>query len=291
MNQKMGTMSNHHPAAITIGVIDYANVWPLFYHFHPKGIAADIEMIPAVPSGLNVAMREGSIDMGPISAFAYGESSEQYSLFPNLSVSAHGPVHSILLFLKKPLLEALKGTVALTTTSATSVNLFKIIAAKFYHADPEYVNMDPNLDKMMEAADAALLIGDHAIHASWSNTSYEVIDLGELWQQWTGHWMTFAVWAVRNEVIRKHPADIRRIVEAFEASKQLSLKEPEPLVQEAVQAIGGTEDYWRHYFSHLHYDFDRPQQEGLQLYFQYAYELGLIDHKVQFELWSENMVG
>lgn len=276
---------------IRIGRIDYTNVWPIFYHFRPKGLQADVEMIPAVPSTLNRAMAEGNIDMGPISAFAYGVSSSQYALFPNLSVSAYGRVNSILLFVKRPLEEALQGTIALTTSSATSINLMKIIASKFYGASPRYVSMDPDLEQMMEQADAALLIGDHAIRASWSNAAYEVIDLGELWHKWTGHWMTFAVWAVRKEAIQRYPADIERIVQAFEASKHTSIRNAEPLVQDAVRSIGGTTMYWRHYFSQLNYDFGRPQQEGLRLYFQYAYELGLIDHEVHLELWSENTVG
>lgn len=281
----------HAQSKIRIGRIDYTNVWPIFYHFRPTGLHADVEMIPAVPSSLNRAMAEGRIDMGPISAFAYGVSSSQYALFPNLSVSAYGRVNSILLFLKKPLQEALQGTIALTTSSATSINLMKIIASKFYGANPNYVSMEPDLAQMMEQADAALLIGDHAIRASWSNSAYEVMDLGELWHKWTGHWMTFAVWAVRKEAILRYPADIERIVQAFEASKLTSIRNAEPLVQDAVRSIGGTTMYWRHYFSQLNYDFGWPQQEGLRLYFQYAYELGLIDHEVHLELWSENTVG
>jgi chorismate dehydratase len=248
-------------------------------------------MIPAVPAGLNQAMGGGWIDMGPISAGGGGISSEQYALCPNLSVSAHGRVNSIFLFLKKPLAEVLRGKIALSTTSATSTNLLKIIAAKFYHARPDYIPMDPNLATMMAEADGAVLIGDHAIRASWNNPGYEVIDLSELWRQCTGHWMTFAVWAINRDVIRQHGDDIQIILEAFEASKQKSLLDPYPLAQEAVRVIGGTVDYWVNYFTNLNYDFNRPQQEGLQCYFQYAYELGLIDHEVRLELWSENTVG
>ncbi|WP_036696335.1 menaquinone biosynthesis protein [Paenibacillus taiwanensis] len=286
--------SHHSEGCIRIGRINYTNVWPIFYHFNPQHTKAAIEMIPAVPSTLNQAMREGNIDMGPISAFAYGVSSDQYALFPDLSVSAHGAVNSILLFLNKPLEEALNGTIALTTTSATSVNLLKIIAEKFYKAKPSYLPMDPNIDKMMSQADGALLIGDHAIRAYWANREhgkYEVIDLGERWNHFTKHWMTFAVWAVRKEAIKRYPEDIRCIVDSFEASKQLSIANPEPLVQDAVQQIGGDAAYWRHYFHHLNYDFGPEQQRGLQLYFEYAYELGLIDHKVHLDIWSENTVG
>lgn len=281
-------------AAIRIGRINYTNVWPMFYHFNPQLSSAHVEMIPAVPSSLNKAMKEGTIDMGPISSFAYGVSSDRYALFPDLSVSAHGKVNSILLFLKKPLAEVLKGKIALTTTSATSINLLKIIVAKRYEASPEYLPMEPVLEDMMAVADGALLIGDHAIRAYWDNVrnpQYEVVDLCESWHEWTGEWMTFAVWAVRKDIIERYPAEIREIVDAFEASKQLSIANPEPLVQEAVKQIGGTAEYWRYYFAGLNHDFGPEQQRGLQRYFEYAYELGLIDHKVHLDIWSENTVG
>ncbi|WP_036604507.1 menaquinone biosynthetic enzyme MqnA/MqnD family protein [Paenibacillus assamensis] len=279
---------------IRIGQIDYTNVWPIFFHFKPEQTLSPVELIPAVPSTLNKSMKEGNIDMGPISAFAYGESSEDYVLFPDLSVSAYGAVNSILLFLNKPLIEALEGTVALTTSSATSINLFKIIAEKRYGAHPSYISMDPQLDRMMEKADAALLIGDHAIRAYWDNERhgrYQVLDLGQMWQEWTGHWMTFAVWAVRKQALVSHPSDIGRIVDAFERSKYKSIHNPDPLIQSAVQRVGGTEKFWRNYFANLNYDFGPRQQQGLQLYFKYAYELGLIDHHVQLDIWSENKVG
>lgn len=286
--------SNDTQTSIRIGRIDYTNVWPIFYHFQAEGTSTPIEMIPAVPSTLNQAMREGSIDMGPISAFAYGVSSHEYALFPDLSVSALNKVNSILLFLKKPLNEVLDGKIALTTTSATSINLLKIIVAKQYKKNPEYVAMAPDLDSMMAEADGALLIGDHAIRAYWANEQnhqYEVLDLGEMWYNWTGHWMTFAVWAVRKDAILNNPDDISHIVDAFRNSKRLSLANIEPLVQAAVQQLGGTVEYWRYYFSQLNYDFGPEQQRGLQLYFEYAYDLGLIDHKVQLDIWSENTVG
>lgn len=279
---------------IRIGRINYTNVWPMFYHFNPKLQTARVEMIPAVPATLNKAMKEGSIDMGPISSFAYGVSSDSYALFPDLSVSAKGKVNSILLFLKKPLSEVLHGKIALTTTSATSINLLKIIVAKHYQASPEYLSMEPVLEQMMAAADGALLIGDHAIRAYWDNVQnpkYEVMDLCESWHDWTGEWMTFAVWAVRKDIVERCPVEIREIVDAFEASKQLSIANPESLVQEAVKQIGGTAQYWRYYFAGLNHDFGSAQQRGLQLYFEYAYELGLIDHEVRLDIWSENTVG
>lgn len=275
---------------IRIGEINYANVWPMYFYFTPQALQIDVEMIQQFPTQLNRAMLNGTIDMGPISSFAYGASYERYMLFPDLSVSAFGPVKSILLFMKKPLEQVINGRIALTTTSATSVNLLKIIIDRFYGGRPAYFDAEPVLEEMMKDADAALLIGDHAIRASWTNTEYEMIDLGECWRRWTGHWMTFAVWTVSNEAVARYPEQIRQIVDAFEESKQRSIRDPEPLVRAACANIGGTAEYWRRYFNGLCHDFGQKQQDGIKLYFRYAKELGLIDKDVEIRIWSENSV-
>ncbi|CAH0118748.1 MULTISPECIES: menaquinone biosynthetic enzyme MqnA/MqnD family protein [unclassified Paenibacillus] len=275
---------------IRIGEINYANVWPMYFYFTPQALQIDVEMIQQFPTQLNRAMLNGTIDMGPISSFAYGASYERYMLFPDLSVSAFGPVKSILLFMKKPLEQVVNGRIALTTTSATSVNLLKIIIDRFYGGRPTYFDAEPVLEDMMKDADAALLIGDHAIRSSWTNTEYEILDLGECWRRWTGHWMTFAVWTVSSDAAARHPKQIRQIVDAFEESKQRSIRDPEPLVRAACANIGGTADYWRRYFNGLCHDFGQKQQDGLKLYFRYAKELGLIDKDVEIRIWSENSV-
>jgi chorismate dehydratase len=270
---------------IRIGRIDYTNVWPVFHHFEPGMLPHPAEQVSEMPASLNRKLREGKIDAAAISSFAFGASSDSYYLLPNLSVSALGRVQSILLFLKSPLQKVIHGKIALTTTSATSVNLLKIIMEKFYGGKPIYEDAEPSLERMLEGADAALLIGDHAIRASWLEHGYRVLDLGEVWNLWTGHWMTFALWAVRRETAHAHPEAVRDIYEGLMASKRLGSHNPDAIITKALRQIGGTPEYWRGYFQHLFHGFGPEQQDGLMLYFQYARELGLMEGDVSLTEW------
>jgi chorismate dehydratase len=281
---------NRGALPIRIGRISYTNVWPIFYYLQPQQFHGRIEMIHQVPSQLNRGMAQGSIDMGPISSFAYGDAYPNYVLYPDLSVSACGAVSSILLFHRKPLQDICNGKIALPTTSASSVNLLKIILRKFYGGNPEYTYMDPDLERMMEGKDAALLIGDDAIKAGWSNTRYMVSDLGERWHHFTGMWMSFAVWAIRKETLERHADEVGRLFHAFMESKKKAMLHPDPMIREARIRIGGTEAYWRRYFSGLSYDFGPEQWLGLETYFRYAKEIGLLDKDVAIELWSDKTV-
>ncbi|WP_438445604.1 menaquinone biosynthetic enzyme MqnA/MqnD family protein [Gorillibacterium sp. sgz5001074] len=275
---------------IRIGRIDYTNVWPVFHHFAESRFAGRLELVLQVPAQLNRGMAEGSIDMGPISSFAYGEHADEYVLMPDLSVSAWGKVNSILLFHRKPLEEVAQGRIALVNTSATSVNLLKILMERFYGGKPEYFSYPPKLDEMMEQADAALLIGDDAIRSSWENHGYRVTDLGEEWNRLTGCWMSFAVWAIRQETVEREPGLVAEIYRSFLESKAKGLKDPTGMISRAVETVGGTEEYWHRYFGQLNHDFGRPQWEGLSLYFRYAYELGLLKNLPPIRIWNENQI-
>jgi chorismate dehydratase len=272
---------------IRIGQINFANAWPIFYNFPYDQFKGEVEFISQVPTSLNQALAKNEIDMAAVSSFAYGQDFAQYVLFPDLSVSAFGEVQSLLLFHQKPIAELGQGTVALPTTSATSVNLLKILLTKFNGIRPQYQYAAPSLNDMMKQADAALLIGDDAIKAKWTNSAYKVTDLGEMWRRATGKWMSFAVWAVRKQVVQEQPELVARIYKAFLYSKKLSLLNLKPLITEAQQTIGGNEAFWQRYFTQLKYDFAPEQWEGLQLYYDYAYELGLLPHKVPLQIWQD----
>ncbi|MBP1994722.1 menaquinone biosynthesis protein [Paenibacillus eucommiae] len=281
---------NKEDNRIRIGRINYTNVWPIYYYFADLVPREQVEIIHQVPTGLNKAMAAGEIDMGPISSFAYGESFENYLLYPDLSVSAFGAVNSILLFHEKPLQEIAGGEIALPTTSATSVNLLKIILEKFYKGKPRYTYAPPILSDMMNKRDGALLIGDDAIKESWRNKKYMITDLGQEWAKWTGKWMSFAVWAIRRAVVDQQPELVKGIFDAFVQSKHMAHADPSAMIKEAKSSVGGSSEYWQHYFSNLCYDFGVEQWKGLQLYYQYCWELGFLPKQATVEIWQQNRI-
>lgn len=276
----------NHQEKLRIGRIDFTNVWPIFHHFGAERFDGRVELVTEVPSSLNRAMAAGQIDMGPISSFAYGEHFDEYVLFPELSVSAKGRVNSILLFHRQPLPELVNSAIMLPTTSASSVNLLKILMQEQFDASPAYRYDKPNLSHMRQEEAAALLIGDDAIRADWHNEQLTVTDLGEWWNRLTGKWMSFAVWAVRKDALARHGDLIAEVFQAFLESKQQGLSEPEPMIRHAVDTVGGTDAYWQGYFNQLCFDFGPSQWEGLQLYYDRAYEQGLLPRPVEMNIWQ-----
>ncbi|MFF2887594.1 menaquinone biosynthetic enzyme MqnA/MqnD family protein [Paenibacillus sp. NPDC057967] len=277
-------MSNSH--RITIGEIDYANAWPLFKGFERQVKGLDYEMIARVPSELNRLLSAGELDISAISSFSYGQYCDDYVLMPGLSVGSIGRVHSLLLFMKEPLEKRKPRKIAVTTTTATTINLLKIIMTMRFGIEPEYVRAEPDLKAMLKDSDAALLIGDPAITASWHTEGLHVLDLGELWHNWTGFGMAYAVVAARRSAVEKHGSELRAIYEAMLAVKAHNQHNTGPLIERACATIGGESSYWETYFRSLQYDFGDKLQAGLSLYFQYARELNLLQHEARLTFYE-----
>ncbi|WP_100407209.1 menaquinone biosynthesis protein [Bacillus solitudinis] len=275
---------------IVIGEISYTNILPFFFHLNHKVLEEQqYRFVPQVPSQLNAEMAAGRVDVGGISSFAYAENPEKYTLLPNLSVSSQGKVGSIFLFSRYPLAELSGKRIALTSSSATSIHLLKIILQHFLKYENDYSTMNPNIDVMLESHDACLLIGDDAIRASWTKGPFLYqYDLGALWYEHTGLSMTYAVFAVRNEKMIDEPIKIAGLQQAFLNSKNESIRlEHAPMIQEIMAVIGGGKQFWETYFSGLRYDFGVKEQEGLRYYYQLAHQCGFLRKSVEtIHVWD-----
>jgi chorismate dehydratase len=272
---------------LNIGKITYTNILPIYYYFREEKFREKVRILPQIPSQLNKHMKEGNIDLGPISSFAYADNYASYYLLPNLSVSCQGPVGSIFLYSKKPIEKLNGSSIALTSSSATSVALLKLILEYFYQVKVTYQTMSPDLNKMMEENDASLLIGDDALRATLNGITYPYkYDLGDLWYQLTNRSMTFAVWAVRKEVAQREPRLLSEIHEEFIKGKYRGELDRGKLIQELIISFGGTEAFWETYFSGIIYDFNDEHRINLAFFYNLAYEVGLLEAPAHIELWK-----
>jgi predicted solute-binding protein len=91
-----------------------------------------------------------------------------------------------------------------TRESASGRNLLRVLLERRYGVRATFVESD---DPFAQAAAGrpALLIGDRAIDAQQTFAPANVHDLGKYWHEWTGLDMVFAVWAVRRDVLARHP--------------------------------------------------------------------------------------
>ncbi len=152
-------------------------------------------------------------------------------------IAAHGAVRSILLISKTPIAGIRR--LALDSSSRTSVLLARIILRDRYGVTPRCVTMAPDPAAMLEAADAALLIGDPALRIDPRQAPHAALDLGEEWLRLTGLPMVFAVWAAPREVITAE------IEQAFQDSARYGVEHLEDNVACESQARGFSQEFVR----------------------------------------------
>lgn len=279
---------------IRLGYIDYLNCLPVYYAIEGGHVPIEARMVKGPPTKLNTMFIEGKLDITPISSIEFARHSDSAVILPNMSISADGNVESILLFSKVPVTELEGAKVSLTSSSATSVALLKILFEHYYQVKVEYVTQKPNLEIMLKKADAALLIGDDALLAragdlSWGRKSLYVTDLGNSWKEFTGLKMIFALWVIHKNFVQDHPDDVASVSNAFLAAKDYGFRNVDKLIDKARVKSGLSDSVLAKYFETIRYEFGEEEQKALLTYYDYAYKSGLIGERVKLNIWGENI--
>ncbi len=261
---------------LRVGKITYANLFPIFYMMEQEGGSSRYDIIDGVPSELNRKLRDGAIDISPSSSIEYLRYPDRYQVIRNHSISADGPIKSILLF-SKTSLESLNGQTILTSSqSETSVALVEIICRKFFNLACTFEPSADPVGTALQSSPAYMLIGDEAIQESLKWPDLFMYDLGSLWKQHTGLPFTYALWLVRKECAAEMPEALAEFIRHLDMAK----KHAQRGLREAAAA-------WPHktllpqedliaYWEGISYDLTSRHWRGLSLFRRYAIELGLI---------------
>ena len=258
---------------LRISAISYLNTAPLMWDFEHGNAGADFDIHYTLPSQCAAELKAGTADLGIIPVAAY-TTIPNLAILPGVAIAAVRAVRSILLVSKVPLGHV--RSVALDTSSMTSVALTKVLFAKSWGGDRQFTAMAPDIDQMLASHDAGLVIGDPALKID--REKYRTFDLAEEWIRLTGKPFVFAFWAVRRAVL-VNPDTGQELAEIFQNSRDHGLqpKAIDRMTREWSQRLGLTADEIHRYLTHhIHYDLDPPCLEGLELFLRYAAECGAL---------------
>ncbi|MEN6601611.1 MAG: menaquinone biosynthesis protein [Bryobacteraceae bacterium] len=223
-----------------MSAVSYLNTVPLVWgmlHGAQKGLFDLTFDIPA-DCARRLGANEADIGIVPVAALA----ELGLDVLPGAGIAAYGPVRSILLISKVPVKEI--RTLSLDTSSRTSVKLVRIILRDRYGVTPRCVSMPPDLPAMLAEADAALVIGDPALHIDPRQAPHTALDLSEEWLEMTGLPMVFAVWAGRPGTVTPE------IEQAFRDSARFGVEHIEDIVVCESEPRGFSQEFVREYFAH-----------------------------------------
>jgi len=271
-------------AKIRLGQVEYINCLPVYHTLEEGPRTLDLELVKGTPACLNRMLFADQLDCTPLSSIEYARHRDRCVIVPELCIAADGRVASILLFSRLPVTELEGKTVALTTSSATSVAMLRILLEHYFHVEVNYLSEPPDLDAMLAKAEAAILIGDDALRAHLAvrtgASDIIVTDLGETWKQFTGDPFVYALWVVRSAFAIEHPRLTSRLAAALKEAREAGGANLAPVQAKAAQRTGLPDDVIEDYFHTIKLDFDPAYRRALTNFYDWAYKSGLIEERV-----------
>jgi len=292
---------------LRISIVQYLNTAPLVWGFTHGPLAGKYELSFTVPSQCAEALRAGEADIAIIPAIEY-QRIEGLVMLPDLTIASKKQVRSLLLVAKEPIAEV--RSIALDSSSRSTQALTRILCADRWRIAPEFFEAAPDLDAMLQEADAALLIGDPALRLAIAlegtarrdangvlvcpagagvpdtagldavgvdgagregSGELHVYDMVEEWQRSTGLPAVLAVWAARDGVANEE------VLQDFAASRDFGLAHIAEISEVAAFELklpaAAMAEYLRR---NIDYSLDEANQRGLEHFFARAAALGLI---------------
>jgi chorismate dehydratase len=245
-----------------------------------------------VPSQCAEALRTDAADIAIIPAIEYQRISNLVVL-PDLAIAAQNCVRSLLIAAKKPIEQV--RSIALDRSSRSTQALTRILAEEHWKIAPEFFETEPDLRAMLEKADAAMIIGDPALHisigiekksavspqgravcqaAALGMTSAGILHIYDVvgeWRKFSSLPAVLAVWAARPEVITPE------VLSDFRASRNFGMTQIKAICLEAAGELELPQQALESYLRHsIDFSLGEENLRGLERYFQEAAKLGLI---------------
>ena len=251
---------------VRVGAVTYLNARPLVYgleHNDRFSIRYDL------PSECARLLHAHETDIGLIPSIEYLRGPSPYWIVPGPAVTSRGAVASVAIFTRRDPRDI--RTIAMDTSSRTSVALATILLRRQYGAAPEAAPMAPDLDAMLAQADAALIIGDVALFLEPEAAGATKIDLGRAWTAMTGLPFVYACWTGWPGAVSAH--DVTALKRARDAGIAQShavaaAYYPDDTPRQAVAR--------RYLRDNIQYVLGGDEIEGLKAFYRYAGELDLV---------------
>lgn len=254
----------------------YVNDLPIFAAFDAGAVAFPGRLVAGVPSHLNELMREGELDMGPVSAVAYARDAELYVLLPDLCIGAREAIVSVVLVSNIPpaLLEG--AVIATTRESASGRSLLRVLLERRYGVRAEFAESDDPLQAARQGQ-PAMIIGDAAIDAQLEFPASHVYDLGTLWRDWTGEQSVTAVWVARRAIYESRAEEVRACMHALTDAYSWGRAHREEVVAMAQRVKPRPPGFYESYYAKLNFTFHSSAQRGLAAFCRELQATGVID--------------
>ena len=250
---------------LRLGAVSYLNTRPLVHGLEQQSDRFNLRF--DVPARCAELLHANEVDLGLIPSIEYP--GHDYRIVPGVSISSDGPVASVAIFSRVPTADI--QSIAIDTSSRTSVALLRVLCARWFGIQPHFVSMAPELARMLDECDAGLVIGDNALFTADEALGLEKVDLGEEWIGMTGLPFVYAFWAGRAGVVSQ--ADVA----ALQVARDKGITATEAIGRESFpdspEQAARADLYLR---ENVKYALGELEIAGLRRFYELAEEIGVL---------------
>jgi chorismate dehydratase len=176
-----------------VGAVEFLNARPHVWGLEASPVPCQVYY--DVPSVLAEKLAANQFDVAliPVAAYLDGVGGD---IVPGVSIASHNAAGTIKLFARRSLGEV--KSLALDRGSRSSARLARAALSALHGVKPTCVEVEPDLDRVLADADAAVVIGRaDLLTGARPPEATLVVDLGELWRTWQNLPLVLAVWVFR----------------------------------------------------------------------------------------------
>jgi predicted solute-binding protein len=266
---------------VRLGAVGYLNARPLVYGLERCSRFAVRYDIPSECARL---LHAHDIDVGLIPSIEYLRGPRAYWIVPGPAVASRGPVASVALYTRKDPRDI--RSIAMDTSSRTSVALATVLAQRVFGIAAKPIPMAPDLAAMLARADAALIIGDIALLLEHERAGVEKLDLGQLWTAFTGLSFVYAVWTGWPDAVTL--TDVELLQQARDDGVAHAHDVADAYFPDRPQQQAIARRYLR---DNIHYFLGPDEFAGLERFYRYAAELGLVSYDGELNVYAAEHYG
>jgi chorismate dehydratase len=224
-----------------------------------------------LPSRLAQGLADKSLDVALIPSIEYVRHGG-YSIVSDACVGCNGPVESVKLYGRVPVSRI--STLDLDEGSRTSAALALILLAERFGIEPQVSTLEIGSSPSDSEADAVMLIGDRGMIPIDGPCEF-VWDLGQEWCNWTGLPFVFAMWITRGD-LPIGEGELNELDRILSLARDIGTEKLEEIARMEAPSLGLTVEHCHEYLrDNLTYHLGRPEQQGLQRFYELAARHGL----------------
>jgi chorismate dehydratase len=164
---------------------------------------------------------------------------------------------------------------ALDEGSRTSAALTQILLRERFGLMPEVQRLPIGKEVEDSSADAVMLIGDRAMRLPAGEFEF-VWDMGQMWSQWTGLPVVFAMWVARPGL------DLHGLGAAFSAARDRGVSRLEEIARREARELDlDFRDCMTYLSQHLRFQLGERERRGLEVFRELAVRHHLIPDGVR----------